>query len=222
MVDMEDADLGMYRWCVNSRYAARRSDNQTHFIHRIVLERKLCRPIQNGMVGDHINGDPLDNRRLNLREATPSQNARNSDLQKNNTCQYTGVSRSGRYYIARIAGNKKILGSFMTALNASFCYDLAALQLWGEFARLNHPLDEVLAWKAPAHFLYSTNTSGYRGVTVLKSGKWQVSLRDGDKVLHLGIFDTPEEAARAHDRKAIELRGEKAKLNFPGEDYEED
>jgi hypothetical protein len=35
------------------------------------------------------------------------------------------------------------------------------------------------------------------------------------QVLHLGVFDTEEEAARAFDAKAIELRGPNAHVNFP-------
>lgn len=221
MVDIEDADLGRYQWCISSRYATRRENQKTLFMHRIVLERKLHRPIRDTMLGDHINGNPLDNRRSNLREVTQTQNAWNSGTQTNNTSQYTGVSLRGGYYIARLGSSGALLGTFETALDASFCYDRAALERWGEYARLNHPVEEVMAWQAPPHFLHSSNTSKYRGVTKIKrSGKWQASYRHGNKLLYLGTYDTAEEAARAYDRTVNELKGDKAILNFPGEEYE--
>ena len=38
----------------------------------------------------------------------------------------------------------------------------------------------------------------------------------------MGFFDDPEEAARAYDRAAIQLRGDKATTNFPRDDYDVD
>ena len=222
MVDVADADLAMYKWCLNSRYAARQVRHQPLFMHRVVLERKLRRPIQEGMLVDHINGDELDNRRSNLREVTRAQNAWNSGTQKNNTSQYTGVSYRQGYYIARLGRSGKILGIFETALDASFCYDREALERWGEYARLNHPVEEVIAWKKPAQHLFSSNTSGYRGVTQVKgSGKWQASYRHGEKLLHLGTYDTAEDAAKAYDRAVIRIKGNRATTNFPLEDYDD-
>lgn len=95
LVDIDDADLGTYQWCMTSRYAARRENQKTLFMHRIILERILHRSIRDSMLADHINGDPLDNRKSNLREVTRTQNAWNSGTQKNNLSQYTGVSYRG-------------------------------------------------------------------------------------------------------------------------------
>jgi len=39
---------------------------------------------------------------------------------------------------------------------------------------------------------------------------------------YLGLFDDEVEAAKARDRKAIEMCGEHAWLNFPPEDLEEE
>lgn len=220
IIDFEDADLAEYKWHFNS-YAARLTGKRKQFMHRVILERKLGRPIQEGMLADHINRDRCDNRRANLREVTLTQNMWNSKRQKNNTTQYIGVSRQGNYYIARIGGQRDVLGRFTNPEDAGFCYDKAALELRGEFAVLNHPIEEVRAWIPPQPFLHVTNTSGYRGVTKIKGeDKWQATYKHQGKPIHLGIYDTPEDAAKAYDLKVIELKVDKPYLNFSAETYQ--
>jgi len=59
-------------------------------------------------------------------------------------------------------------------------------------------------------------TSKYKGVCWNKSmKKWCASIKCNYKPYHLGYFDNEKPAARAYDRKAIELFGEFAYLNFP-------
>lgn len=94
---------------------------------------------------DHRNRDGLDNRRANLRVATNSQNHANQDKPITNTSGYKGVSRNRTNklhpWFAQIGVNRKqlYLGCFSTPAEAALAYDRAALQHFGEFARLNFP-----------------------------------------------------------------------------------
>jgi AP2 domain len=58
------------------------------------------------------------------------------------------------------------------------------------------------------------SSSGYRGVR-FRRGAWEVELNTKVKGYYLGRFDNVIDAARAYDRKALELFGEFATLNFP-------
>jgi HNH endonuclease len=57
--------------------------------------------------------------------------------------------------------------------------------------------------------------SGLIGVKPMRAGNWAAEIGHAGRVIHIGMFDTAEAAARARDAKAIELRGEFARLNFP-------
>lgn len=58
-------------------YARRCVGGQTLWLHREILSLRDGLPRSARAVGDHKNGKTLDCRRVNLRWATPSQNARN-------------------------------------------------------------------------------------------------------------------------------------------------
>lgn len=59
------------------------------------------------------------------------------------------------------------------------------------------------------------NTSGFRGVGFHRpTGKFRAYISINDKTIHLGLFDTAREAARARDAKSVELHGPFAVLNI--------
>ena len=58
-------------------------------------------------------------------------------------------------------------------------------------------------------------TSKYKGVRWSKGiCKWRTRITQNDKFIHLGYFVNEKEAAKAYDKKAKELFGEFANLNF--------
>jgi hypothetical protein len=86
---------------------------------------------------DHINGVPDDNRIVNLREATTSQNLCNSRLRSDNTSGRKGVYKSGKKWVAYINlnGKMKYLGAFHNFQFACIRREIAEDVMHGEFVR---------------------------------------------------------------------------------------
>lgn len=58
------------------------------------------------------------------------------------------------------------------------------------------------------------NTSGFKGVSLHKpTGRWRARVKLDRKERHVGLFDSPIEAARAYDEMAVKCFGVFAKTN---------
>lgn len=145
---VDDADyewLSQWKWCVSVRrggkfYAVRRLPNnpdgskgKIEYMHRAVAN---C---ARELFVDHANTNTLDNRRHNLRACTASQNSCNRRVRA--ACGYKGVSwhNLDMRWKASICVNGEIrsLGYYDSKIAAAISYNIAAVQLHGEFARLN-------------------------------------------------------------------------------------
>jgi len=137
LVDDEDfGRLNKFKWYANSKrntfYAGRggtRSDGKRFCIlmHQEIIETS------NGMEIDHINGNGLDNRRVNLRSVTTRGNHQNLHIKK--TSKYPGIyqekeSKKWRAQI-QINGKRQYLGKFKTEIEAFNAY-CSALKNIGE------------------------------------------------------------------------------------------
>lgn len=111
---------------------------------RLALHRLIAGAGDNEQV-DHENGDPLDNRATNLRVCNPSQNSANRGPDRRRggtTSKYKGVSwsRSKNRWVVyvHVNGKTRYIGRSTDEFEAARMYDQAALEVWGEFARLNN------------------------------------------------------------------------------------
>lgn len=124
--------------CAKAFYATRwDKKSRSHVaMHRIIARLRVSRRL-----GDHINGNSLDNRRKNIRGCTNKQNPRNHKINARNTSGFHGVVRCDQRWASRISvkGRWKHLGYFRTAKDAAVTRDAAAIRHYGRFATLNFP-----------------------------------------------------------------------------------
>jgi len=148
LIDKEDYDkVKDYRWYLMANYNYQ--NNIKFYVqseskgYHVKLHRLL---ITTDKQVDHKNGNGLDNRKENLREATNLQNSQNKEKQnykgkKLITSKYKGVwwCKTYKTWVSQIGLNYKriSLGRFKTEIEAAQAYNEAAVKYFGKFARLN-------------------------------------------------------------------------------------
>lgn len=153
LVDETDFELvSAYRWYVWENVLACGTLSGPYAIAQVPTPGRKSRSTSLRMhklitgwpLTDHINHDGLDNRRCNLRPASPSQNQMNQQRQRPvGTSTYRGVRwhRRCRAWQAAITKHYKErhLGLYQDEVQAALAYDRAAAEMFGEYAVLNFP-----------------------------------------------------------------------------------
>lgn len=147
IVDAEDFNwLSQWNWWANKTHSGtytptRHSETKNGKRLSVSMARTILGMTKRWI--DHRNGDPLDNRKENLRKCTQPQNAKNRKLDHDSSSGYKGVSwhKHRKLWNARITINRKTLslGYFPSIEKAAQVYDQAAQKYHGEFAHLNFP-----------------------------------------------------------------------------------
>ncbi len=136
LFDKVDWDLASaHPWSASGRYVY--APKRKLLFHRAILSA----PAE--FVVDHVNSDGLDNRRANIRLATPQENMRNRRKLSEASSRFKGVwwcsdSKIWRAEISTGGADGKIrLGRFTDECAAARQYDRAARVFFGKFALTN-------------------------------------------------------------------------------------
>jgi hypothetical protein len=148
LVAPEDASLLKRKWKPGTPYTNGKTPVIRTFFESlkrftVFLHREIMGAVK-GQIVDHANGNPLDNRRCNLRLCTPQENSRHRDVLRG--FKFKGMTFEQNLWRVRIRtgdGKKLHVGTFHTQEEAALAYDAAALQHFGEFARLNSESQNV-------------------------------------------------------------------------------
>lgn len=136
IVSIEDIPMLIkYSWYFADGYAVRGDNGKTIRMHRTIVGAP------EEMLTDHIDSDTLNNQRNNLRICTVNENAKNRVKNKSSKNKYKGVcyrKDNGKWRaIIQSNGKQYSLGDYNSELEAAIAYNKKAIELHGEFAKIN-------------------------------------------------------------------------------------
>jgi hypothetical protein len=145
-------ELNKYHWTIDGRidciYAVRNIVTNAHYSKTVRMHREIMKA-KPGVLIDHKNIEPLDNRVANLRPATITQNMHNRrKVRRKTSSRFIGPSLEKESNLFRVnimhEGKRIYVGRFADEVEAARAYDRAAIKYHGEFARLNFPREDYI------------------------------------------------------------------------------
>lgn len=129
MIDINDAQaVSGHKWYLGKKgYPTSRINGSLICLHQFItgLDRT-----------DHIDGNPLNNQRKNLRQATQQQNVWNQKA-TGGSSKYKGVYLNKTRGTWDVQCKRKYYGSYNDEVSAAMAYNRAAIATFGQYARLN-------------------------------------------------------------------------------------
>ena len=137
LIDDEDEEIfNRHKWTIilkGKKFHVRNEDGK--LFYRLIMD------VPAGAYVKYLDGDPLNNQKINLQIVTAQERNRNKSSKKNSTSVFKGVSKSkgDTKFRSEITVNyKRIhLGYFKTSNEAAVAYNKAALEYFGPGCRLN-------------------------------------------------------------------------------------
>ncbi|MOA15981.1 AP2 domain protein [compost metagenome] len=163
----------------------------------------------------------MNNQKANLRVCTHAENMKNRKVQSLYANKQKSSTFKGVYWYDQLScwradvqiesGDRIYIGLFKSEICAANAYNHFAKIYHREFALLND-VEFVSQTDWMKDKIEKATTSQFRGVSNIR-GKWLAQIMHKGKYYNLGYFETEREAAKAYNSKAIELKGNKARLN---------
>ncbi len=223
-------ELSKYSWYLRyDNYIVCKINSKMVRMHRYILNAPKELNV------DHIDNNPLNNKKENLRLCSQSQNCFNKTKTiKSTTSQFKGVSfsKQNNKFMTTIWHNniKYNLGSYENEYIAGLAYNLKAQELFGEFSNLNNielNIEKYEKYKTEILENWNKNKSSqFVGVTY-KDNSYISYITHNKKRIFLGNYKNENMAGLAYNLKKIELNNKDKsqlklnKLDLSKELYEE-
>lgn len=190
----------------------------------------------------HTNGDKLDYRRSNIQRLTRKEYGHlYGGKHEEKSSKYHGIyfCKTSKKWYVRVNKDEKPMSehSYFMEKEAAIVADMISIEKFGKKANLNFPKmsqkelkqhyetikskygytkTEIKSKSSQGISRAKNKASRYVGVTLDKRRKkcWVANIKYHGKKIWLGNFEKEVDAAKAYDKKAIELYGKWAKTNF--------